>query len=96
MLAEALAEAQGDPARHTVRAETLFAEASRKQLPRKSSRKGPWKLRGRSRAEGLLFLKKSIRNKNQCSDGSTCSPNYRQLSLLYLLARGFLEPVGGR
>ena len=37
MLAEALAEAQGDPTKHTVRAETLFAEASRKQLPRKSS-----------------------------------------------------------
>ena len=43
MLAEALAEAQGDPTKHTVRAETLFAEASRKQLPRKSSWKGPWK-----------------------------------------------------
>ena len=43
MLAEALAEDQGDPTKHTVRAETLFAEASRKQLPRKSSRKGPWK-----------------------------------------------------
>ena len=26
-------------------------------------------LRGRSRAEGLLFLKKSIRNKNHCSCG---------------------------
>ena len=34
MLAEALAEAQGDPTKHTVRVETLFAE---------SSRKGPWK-----------------------------------------------------
>ena len=43
MLAEALAEAQGDPTKHTVRVETLFAEASRKQLPRKSTRKGPWK-----------------------------------------------------
>ena len=43
MLAEALAEAQGDPTKHTVRVETLFAEASRKQLPRQSSRKGPWK-----------------------------------------------------
>ena len=41
--AEALAEAQGDPTKYTVRAETLFAEASRKQLPRQSSRKGPWK-----------------------------------------------------
>ena len=43
MLAEALAEAQGDPAKHTVRVETLFAEASRKQLPRQLSRKSPWK-----------------------------------------------------
>ena len=43
MLAEALAEAQGDPTKHTVRVEPLFAEASQKQLPRQSSRKGPWK-----------------------------------------------------
>ena len=28
MLAEALAEAQGDPTKHTVRAEALFAEGS--------------------------------------------------------------------
>ena len=83
MLAEALAEAQGDPAKHTVRAETLFAEASRKQLPRKSSRKGPWKQAlsevptkrklvfaeaARKVAGGrVVIFKKSRRNKNHCS-----------------------------
>ena len=32
MLAEALAEAQGDPTKHTVRLETLFAEATAKTI----------------------------------------------------------------
>ena len=58
----------------SVRLETLFAEASRKHLPRKSSRKDPWKQDilevPTSRKEGLLFLKKSVRNVNTTANNN--------------------------
>ena len=72
----------GSSWRPYVRLEMLFAEASRKHLPRNNCgrvcgskiffevrNESSRKLRGSSRVEGLLFPKKSIRNKNHRSAG---------------------------